>query len=449
MTSDITVPSHEDAAAAITGIIESAARLGIEMDGQEAGLWLEAMAIAPAGGDVVVDTSVGVFGHRISMLDFRADDLERFRAIGRIVGIDDRPGQVSTALALSGSAAQGRIQAYPGDCDFFERVHITAPSREAACSILADVIREKALATASTPTYRLLEVKFGTHREPLVKDGKPLKTGAPVSWTPAEIAAGSMELTRPDGTPVTLTWQQAGEEPGWCKLDWIVADPVRKRVANASNMFDVTWEAPDGTITALDGFIDPYYQEIYLEPESMPVFAKIAKHLTGESLERYVDELEHEVKKYAGSDANYGKAARRMYNVFRLTGRFQEAAYIRELFDEPSTVLYQVWSLVRSLEEASEPGSQIDKNTLIGQVDELIMAAVKVLEGAAESEILAILLRLRDNLLRRSVGDEAVVEADVVAARLAAMKAVNEYFYARLIALPAIRDYLEGIAASA
>ena len=30
-----------------------------------------------------------------------------------------------------------------------------------------------------------------------------------------------------------------------------------------------------------------------------------------------------------------------------------------------------------------------------------------------------------------------------------AMKAVNEYFYARLIALPAIRDYLEGIAASA
>ena len=259
-----------------------------------------------------------------------------------------------------------------------------------------------------------------------------------MSWTPAEVAAGQMELTRESGAPVTITWGQAAEDPGWCKLDWIVADPVRRRVANASNMLDVTWEAPDGSIAALDGFIDPYYQEIYLEPESMPVFAKIAKQLTGASLERYVDELEHEVRKYAGSDANYGKAARRMYNVFRLTGRFQEAAYIRELFDEPAALLYQVWSLVRSLEEASQPGSQIDGGTLVGQVDELIMESVRALEGEAETEMVTILLRLRDNLLRRSAGDESVVEADVVAARAASLKAVNEYFYARLMALPAI-----------
>ena len=73
-----------------------------------------------------------------------------------------------------------------------------------------------------------------------------------------------------------------------------------------------------------------------------------------------------------------------MYNVFRLTGRYEEAAYIRELFDEPSTVLYQVSSLVRSLEEASRPGSTIDASTVVGQVDELIMASVNVLEGPAE-----------------------------------------------------------------
>jgi hypothetical protein len=449
VTADGAAPSDEDAAAAIGGIIESAERLGIEMDAKEAAEWLEAMAVAPGAGDVVVDMAAGVFGHRISMLDFRADDLDRFRAIGRIVGLDDRPGEVSTALALSGSAAQGRIQAYPGDCDFFERVHITAPTRQDACRILGDVMREKALATMTSPTYRLLEVKFGTYHEALLKDGKPIKPGNAISWTPAELTAGVTELTHNDGTPVTITWQQAAEDPGWCKLDWIIADPIRRRVSNASNMLDVTWEAPDGSIVALDGFIDPYYQEIYLEPASMPVFAKIAKQLTGSSLERYVDELEHEVRKYAGSDANYGKAARRMYNVFRLTGRFEEAAYIRELFDEPATVLYQVWSLVRSLEEASEPGSQIDASTLVGQVDELIMAAVKVLEGPSESEILSILLRLRDNLLRRTQGDDTVVEADVVAARQAAMKAVNEYFYARLIALPAIRDYLESVAASA
>ena len=442
-------PTAEDAAAAITGVMEAAARLGIEMDAKEAADWLAAMAVAPDAGDIVVDLTAGVFGHRISMLDFRPDDLERFRSIGRIVGLEDQPGRMATALALSGSAAQGRIQAYPGDADFFERVHITAASRDEACAILADAIRAKALATREAPTYRLVEVKFGTTHEPLVIGGKQLKAGSAISWTAAEVTAGEQQASRPDGTALTITWADASRDPGWCKLDWIVADPLRRRVSNASNMLDVTWEAPSGEIHALDGFIDPYYQEVYLEPESMPVFAKIAKQLTGDSLERYLDDLEHEVKKYAGSDANYGKAARRMYNVFRLTGRFEEAAYIRELFDEPSTVLYQVSSLVRSLEEASRPGSSIDASTVVGQVDELIMASVKVLEGPAESEILQILLRLRDNLVRRGEADDNVVEADVHAARQAAMKAVNEYFYARLMALPAIKAYLDAVATAA
>ena len=29
---------------------------------------------------------------------------------------------------------------------------------------------------------------------------------------------------------------------------------------------------PDGTITPLDGYLDPYFQEVYLEAESIPVF---------------------------------------------------------------------------------------------------------------------------------------------------------------------------------
>ena len=39
--------------------------------------------------------------------------------------------------------------------------------------------------------------------------------------------------------------------------------------------------------------------------------------------------------------ANYGKVAKRLYNIFRLTGRWQEAAFVRELFDEPAALLYQ------------------------------------------------------------------------------------------------------------
>ena len=85
--------------------------------------------------------------------------------------------------------------------------------------------------------------------------------------------------------------------PGWCKLDWVIADPTRGQVANASNMLDVTWEAPDGTITPLDGYLDPYFQEVYLEAESVPIFSKLARHVSADALDKYVRELEGQVQK--------------------------------------------------------------------------------------------------------------------------------------------------------
>jgi hypothetical protein len=114
-------------------------------------------------------------------------------------------------------------------------------------------------------------------------------------------------------------------------------------------MLDVTWEAPDGTITPLDGYLDPYFQEVYLQAESIPVFSKLAKHVSSDALDDYVRQLEKEVNKYLGQQPNYGKAAKRMYNIFRLTGRYEEAAYVRELFDEPTTALYQILAAFRMM----------------------------------------------------------------------------------------------------
>src|SRR4030042_1449829 len=110
--------------AELTRILESARRLGVELDEADALQWLSAIAAAQTGGEIVVDTRTGVFGHKVSMLDFSPQDLEHFRRIGTLVEFLDRPGVVETALALSGSAAQSKIQSYPGDCDYFERVHI-------------------------------------------------------------------------------------------------------------------------------------------------------------------------------------------------------------------------------------------------------------------------------------------------------------------------------------
>ncbi len=91
-------------------VMESARRLGVEMKEAEALQWLTAMAASPSGSDVVVDARTGVFGHKISMLDFSPAQLAHYRAIGSLVEFDDVPGVVETALALSGSAAQSKIQ---------------------------------------------------------------------------------------------------------------------------------------------------------------------------------------------------------------------------------------------------------------------------------------------------------------------------------------------------
>jgi hypothetical protein len=438
--------AERDVTDAISSVVESARRMGVEIDESDASAWVEAMEAETRGGDLVVDVDTGTYGHRVSMLDFQPSELVRFRQIGKIVGIEDRPGQVFTALSISGSAAQGRIQAYPGDCDFFERVHITAPTREEACRIIGDVIREKALASFRGPTHRLWEVKFGSYPWDGERDGRPVKRGGPVSWNADEVVAGRFDLRRADGSAAMLTWEEAGTEPGWCKLDWIVSDPVRTGLANASNMLDVTWEAPDGSIIALDGFVDPYFQEVYLEPESLPVFERVIRQLKADAVDEYVRQLEHEVHKYVVDAPNYGKAARRMYNIFRLTGRYADAAYIRELFDEPATALYQLAALVRTVDEAAAPGSEFDIETMVDQVDQLIMAAIAGLEGKAEAQVVGHLLHVRDAVSRLAAhGVDRT--ADVQAVTTEALDAVNVYFLDRLNAVDSIRSYLDAIRA--
>jgi hypothetical protein len=273
-----------------------------------------------------------------------------------------------------------------------------------------------------------------------------VRAGSPVSWTADEVAAGRVEVIR-DGRPETLTWEQVSAEPGWCKLDWIVADPVRRALANASNMLDVTWEAPDGTITALDGFIDPYFQEVYLEAESLPLFTRLIDQLSADAVDEYVDQLEHEVVKYATKDPNYGKVARRLYNIFRLTGRYAEAAYLRELFDEPTTVLYQVAAQIRTLDEADRPGAEFDYETLVKQTDALIMSAISALDGRSEAEMVRHLMGVRNNLRGRRGSADRTAQVDEV--KNEALRAVNDYFERRLMAVPSIKAYIDDLVAHA
>ena len=64
----MTMAMDGDERAALDGIIESAQRLGVELDEAEAAKWMSALATESLGGDVVVDVDSGIYGHRVSML---------------------------------------------------------------------------------------------------------------------------------------------------------------------------------------------------------------------------------------------------------------------------------------------------------------------------------------------------------------------------------------------
>jgi hypothetical protein len=426
-------------------VINSAQRLGIEMNESEALQWLAAMAAAQSRDrdEVTVDREAGIFGHAIAILDFSPAELARFRRLGELVGMPDVPGQIETALALSGSSAQSKVQRYPGDVDYFERINIIAPTRDGACRILGQAIRSKALSRLQGEDYQLIEVHFGTHQRDVIKNGQPIKSGTPMTWPRSEVETGQFDALTPQGEPVTISWADAALEPGWCKLDWVVADPQRGQVSKASNMLDATWEAPDGSITPLDGFLDPYFQEVYLEADSIPIFSKLVKHVSADALDQYVAQLEHEIEKYLTRNLNYGKVAKRLYNVFRLTGHYSEAALIRELFDEPAALLYQVDALLDAIEEAGRPGSSIEPAMVLAQIDQLIQNVIDVLAEPIQSEITGALSRLHDDVAQQINAPDW--DALIHSSRQFVINIVNDFFRSKLIALPEATEYLQKI----
>ena len=434
------MPSSQPASAELEQIIRSARALGVEIDEEEALQWLAAMA---AGGseEVTVDAAAGIFGHRVVLLDFDPADLQRLRLVAALVEIPDRP-DVETAIALSGSSAQSLVQTFPGDFDYFERVNIKAPTRPAACAVLADVLRAKALSAMRGPGFLLTEVRFGSYPLAAIREGHKVQAGSSIAWSPAEVATGHLDVLLADGTPQRITWADAAAEPGWCKLDWVLVDPGQPRAVKASNMLDVTWEDPEGGIYPLDGFIDPYYQEVYLDAAAIPLFSKISRQMKPDALYTYISQLEQEVRKYTrGEHPNFGKAAKRMYNVFRLTGRFELAAYIRELFDEPAALLYQVGAFLDGFVDLGASPGAIDRTTLVQQVDELIRAISTVAEGSAETDLIMSLLRIRDDISGlRALGDEwatllLAMQEDITTI-------VNGHFETQLRHMPQIEAYL-------
>ncbi len=425
-------------------VLASATRLGVQLNERELERWLQSINENTGDDDIVADKETGIFGHKVTMLDFDAQDVARLRAIGKIVEFEDILGVMETALSISGSAAQSRMQAYPGDCDFFERINIIAPTREECCQIFAQQMRKKALDFLSGSNYQLIELKFGCYPRTVMVRGKRKRAGWLIVWLPEEVVAGQLDVVDEQGNPVIITWDEVAHNPGWCGLNWVVADAARGQLTNASNVLDITWEAPDGTITPLDGYLDGYYQEVYLQPESAAVVSKLMKHTSPDNMETYIARLQGEVKNYTKEGhLNYGKAAKRLYNIFRLDGHYEEAAFLRELFDEPAAMLYQVHALIQTLQDARDRATIFDLESILDETEQMILRVIAALSGEEELLVVKPILRLYRSLCRQApdqpLGDEVEVARDEV------MKIVNNFFYEKMNAIPTIKTYIDNV----
>ncbi len=374
----------------------------------------------------------GVFGLDDVVGDFDAAGVEAIREIAGMIRTQPHDG-VRSAMALAGSAAQSKFQLFPGDCDFFERVHIRADTREDAVETLATTMIESVATTFTNPHLQFVEMKLGLYPAAYSRSQEPVTAGSPISWGLAEIDVRVVRVVDATGESHRLRMHEVALDPGFVKLDWVFADRERDRVVPVSKVIDATWESADGSVVALDGVLDSFYQEVYLDPESQVDVERLVQHVSPDGLENYLDQIAGEIAKYSGEGhQNYGKVAKRLYNIARILRRDADASYLRQLFDDPPARLYQVGGTMHALSEAIR-ADRLDRDTIVAQLAALEGTIADCYVGADRDEIIALVRRLPD-----MDEDELIAAADRIAG--ASNTQVSDYFRQKIDESPGLRS---------
>ena len=166
----------------------------------------------------------GVFGLDDVVGDFDASGVEAVREIAAMIRTQPQEG-VRGAMALAGSAAQSKFQLFPGDCDFFERVHILAPTREEAVEMLASTMIESVAQTFTNPHLQFVEMKLGLYPAAYSRSEQPVSQGSPISWGLAEMDVRVVRVVDATGESHRLRMHEVALDPGFVKLDWVVRGP--------------------------------------------------------------------------------------------------------------------------------------------------------------------------------------------------------------------------------
>jgi hypothetical protein len=396
-----------------------ASSVGVELNVEESAAWLAATTAERVDTvDFEVLREDGVGGFELAVLDFDPASAARLRALGTLVATR-KQDNVRVGLAIAGSAAQSKIQPFPADNDFFERLHIHAPTLENARRTLAAAIREDFLGAMEHPGILLDDVCFGG------ANGRSLR------WNREEMIAGVITIEQRDAASVQISWDEAALEPGFIKVAWLLIEPELGGPGLASKVIDATWEDPTGKIVSLDTMIDGEFQQVYLDAEGAVLASEVARSVSEATRAKYVNDLESPVAYYSrGANSNYAKGAKRLYNICRITGRFSEALYLRELFDEPPARLIQVETklYVASRRVENDPaGAAAELRRAIPECSEVVQFQGREIEFI------------------RSTTDREEIKAAISAALAAVSATATQQFAIRIRAFDPISRLLDEI----
>ena len=282
------------------------------------------METEASGGDLVVDVDSGVYGHRVTMLDFQP---ERPRAVprdghdrrlrgpaaaGHDRAVDLRVGRPEQDQRLPGRLRLLRARPHQG---------ATRARRRARSSPTSCARRPSTTATGPDPPAVGGQVRRRT-RSPSTKGGSPIGAGSPMSWTLEEVQAGQMEVTLRRRRAARLHVGGRVARPGLvqARLGHRRQDPRPARQREQRPRPDL------GGARRHDRAARRLPRPVL--PGGLPRGASRSRSSRSSSRScRRTRSTTTSTRSSTRSgstrvkEPNYGKAARRMYNVFRMNGQ--------------------------------------------------------------------------------------------------------------------------------
>ncbi len=319
-----------------------------------------------------------------------------------LMGIRTREGEgYKSIIVASGSFAQREINPYPADLDFSEHLDIQAEGKAEAAEILASLVSETVKQTADNPDLEFKELKCGIYPD----DAPEAVRGKAIKWTKEETVSGEKILRdTKTGQEYKITLARASENPGMVKIDWLsVQDGDLKELTKVIN---VKASDRDGREIFNNRQKQSAFQEVYFGDTTEFGLTEMLRD--PEVLKEYTDFLKKDVKKYSDPNhANYLKAAKRSYNLLKISGDIEGARSLAALFNSSTSELASRTETLSLLGSYLGESGKFDLARFDGQLDKMsaLVASDKALFGEQEQgDIQQKLASVKEQLFRETLG---------------------------------------------